>query len=329
MKLLPAYVKRGRLEEKVVLVAISKETLEEAFTYLKERLDPEEDIFDSAARFRAMTWIPEPFQDFFARYLEEAFKAGVTAKTACILMVSQVPPEARIKLKEWIIPKGNDMSVEDALQFSTVVRKTLTEKGIPVSKGLRVQVIKERIGEKEASQENPESANSSSSETPSSTVQTIRYKRTTADKRRSEPLKCYACGSSNHLVRFCPSRPCFTCGNVGHRPYNCPRRSGNRSGDEKLRETRKPRVLQLSSGEEYVTVQIKIGSHKVAAMLNTGAKPSVIDYDTAVQIDLAGKLIPTSSRIVFGLCSNLVKVQGYVDAPICIGDLQPITERKF
>ena len=43
VKLLPA-VKRGRLEEKVVLGAVLKDTLEEAFAYLKERLDPEEDV---------------------------------------------------------------------------------------------------------------------------------------------------------------------------------------------------------------------------------------------------------------------------------------------
>ena len=58
VKLPPASVKRGRLEEKVVLVAVEKETLAEAFAYLKERLDPEEDIFEAAAKFRRMAWSP-------------------------------------------------------------------------------------------------------------------------------------------------------------------------------------------------------------------------------------------------------------------------------
>ena len=72
IKLLPAYVKRGRLEEKVVLGAMGKETLADAFTYLKERLDPEVDMFDAAANFRRMAWSPgEAIQDFFTRYLEE------------------------------------------------------------------------------------------------------------------------------------------------------------------------------------------------------------------------------------------------------------------
>ena len=34
VKLLPAYVKRGRLEERVVLGAVEKETIEGAFNYL-------------------------------------------------------------------------------------------------------------------------------------------------------------------------------------------------------------------------------------------------------------------------------------------------------
>ena len=66
IKILPAYLKRGRLEEKIVLSAIQKESLAEAFNYLKERLNPEEDEFLAAANFRGMTWIPgEAVQDFF------------------------------------------------------------------------------------------------------------------------------------------------------------------------------------------------------------------------------------------------------------------------
>ena len=92
IKLLPAYLKRGRLEEKIVLSAIQKGSLAEAFNYLKERLDPEEDEFLAAANFRRMTWSPgEAVQDFFATYLEEAVKAKITPRAACAFMVSQAP----------------------------------------------------------------------------------------------------------------------------------------------------------------------------------------------------------------------------------------------
>ena len=54
IRLLPAYVKRGKLEEKVVLKVLELDTITAAFEYLKERLDPEKDIFVSAERFLEM-----------------------------------------------------------------------------------------------------------------------------------------------------------------------------------------------------------------------------------------------------------------------------------
>ena len=38
-------------------------------------------------------------------------------------MVSQTPAEIKPKLKDWIRPKGNDLSEDAALQFGTVIRK--------------------------------------------------------------------------------------------------------------------------------------------------------------------------------------------------------------
>ena len=133
-----------KLEEKVVLVAVEKETLAEAFAYLKERLDPEEDIFEAAAKFRRMAWSPgEPILDFFTRYLEEAVKAGLSAKAACVFMVSQSPVEVQPKLKDWIRPKGNDLFEDGAHQFGTVILRMLTEKGISVDHICRVQHVTE------------------------------------------------------------------------------------------------------------------------------------------------------------------------------------------
>ena len=49
----------------MVLGAIEKEALDEAFSYLKERLDPEEDIFVAATNFRRLVWGPgEPIRTF-------------------------------------------------------------------------------------------------------------------------------------------------------------------------------------------------------------------------------------------------------------------------
>lgn len=135
VKLLPAYVKRGRLEEKVVLGAVAKDSLEEAFAYLKERLDPEEDEFEAAAKFRQMTWGPgEPVQDFFARYLEEGVRAGLAARATCVFMVSQVPGEVQPKLKEWVKPKENTLSVDGRTPVLHPTAKNIHREGSSTGK---------------------------------------------------------------------------------------------------------------------------------------------------------------------------------------------------
>ena len=62
IRLLPAYVKRGKLEEKTVLKVLELDTITAAFDYLKERLDPEKEVFAAAERFRAMMWPPGAFE---------------------------------------------------------------------------------------------------------------------------------------------------------------------------------------------------------------------------------------------------------------------------
>ena len=71
-------------------------------------------------------------------------------------------------------------------------------------------------------------------------------------------------------------------------------------------------------------IEINIGEHRVDAILDTGAAPSVIDRDTARRLDLS--IIPEARR-VYGLCNNPVRVVGYVDAPIRIGAGVTVKER--
>ena len=81
IRLLPAYINRGKLEDRVVLTAIKKTTLDEAFQVLKESLDPSIDTFEAAKKFRCMTWSSgELVYDFFAKYLEVALKAKLSVK---------------------------------------------------------------------------------------------------------------------------------------------------------------------------------------------------------------------------------------------------------
>ena len=81
----------------------------------------------------------------------------------------------------------------------------------------------------------------------------------------------------------------------------------------------------LTSGdEEAVTIEVYIGPHKVEAMLDTGARHSVIDSDTGRGLGLP--VFPAAHK-VYGLCNNPVRVNGYIDAPIKGNDREPVIER--
>ena len=48
-------------------------------------------------------------------------------------------------------------------------------------------------------------------------------------------------------------------------------------------------------------IEVAIGPHKANAMLDTGARPSVVDMKTASELGL--QIIPSAHR-VYGLCNN-------------------------
>ena len=138
IRLLPAYVNRGKMECKVVIGTLNLDTLDAAFTYLTERLDPEVDEFAATERFRLMTWSPgEQVTDFFTRYLEEAARAKLTPKQVCRFVVTQLPPVVHPKLKEWIVRQAEDLSEDGAMKMAIEIRQALTDRGIPLDKGWR------------------------------------------------------------------------------------------------------------------------------------------------------------------------------------------------
>ena len=53
----------------------------------------------------------------------------------------QAPLEVQQELKDWGKPKGEALSVEDALVFGPVLRRLLEEKGIPTDRGCCIQQI--------------------------------------------------------------------------------------------------------------------------------------------------------------------------------------------
>ena len=61
-------------------------------------------------------------------------------------------------------------------------------------------------------------------------------------------------------------------------------------------------------------------------MLDTGAKPSVIDRNTLGELNLEKQLVKAPGK-VYGLCNSPVRVLGYVDALIQVGDETPVMQR--
>ena len=115
IRLLPAYVNRGKMECTLVLRTLGMDSLEEAFTYLIEHLDPEVDEYAAAESFRFMTWPSgELVTDFLARYLEEGKAAQLQPKQICRFMIIQLPQETQFKLKEWLGAQVADLAENDS-----------------------------------------------------------------------------------------------------------------------------------------------------------------------------------------------------------------------
>ena len=163
VRLLPAYVTRGKLEKSVVLVAIQKDTLDEAFKILKERLDPTLDVFEAANTFRQLIWlVGELVHDFTARYLEERLKAGLNAKQVCAFMTTQLPVEVRQAAKEWVKAKEEEFGEADGISFAVKARELLLGKCLVLNQGYRdrgpERVSQVRLTDESSRAENEESS---------------------------------------------------------------------------------------------------------------------------------------------------------------------------
>ena len=150
---------------------------------------------------------------------------------------------------------------------------------------------------------------------------------------RMSGYNCYGCKRMGHGWRDCPERVCNKYGK-GHDPSDpqCPLSYRGRKPPNNYRASRKVyRVNEdntderinavtgnsLECQEGSVTLEIRIEGEKKAALLDTGARPSVIDIRTLVELGLEGKLVELPDQ--FGLCKSPVEVKGYVDVRISSG----------
>ena len=82
----------------------------------------------------------------------------------------------------------------------------------------------------------------------------------------------------------------------------------------------------VGTGEDAVVIQVQIGKRTVSALINTGAKPCVMDRKTLINLQLGAMMVDAANQ-VYGLCNVPVKVLGYIDTEIQLGDRPPLVQR--
>ena len=138
--------------------------------------------------------------------------------------------------------------------------------------------------------------------------------------------ECFTCGRRGHGYLTCPER-CSICGKRGHKTINCyrykPKQEG-RPGNFRRRDS--DNVLVVGIGEDAVVIQVQIGKRTVSALIDTGAKPCVMDRKTLRNLQLGAMMVDAPNQ-VYCLCNVPVKVLGYIDTEIQLGDRPPLVQR--
>ena len=100
----------------------------------------------------------------------------------------------------------------------------------------------------------------------------------------------------------------------------------NASSMSRSERERSDQVFTVGLGEDAVTIQIEVEGHCISAMLDTGARPNVVDYNTLQDLNLNQNLVDCPGQ-VFGLCDNPIKVLGYLDTEVRVGRHTPVKQR--
>ena len=344
--LLPAHVHRREYEREIVLEAIKEESLDAAFELLRIHLDPPVDRFEATRKYYEMTWACGDYvDDFFGRMIKEAKRANHTNLQACTNLVTQLPQEVRSACRGWVRETEGDMTDREARAFMTKVRTIMTERGTPLDRGWRqadvVKVVEVPKGvDVHGSPESAESPEEQDEETPP------RVYRARLDKLSQRPTwkrsdtRCFTCGAREHMWRQCPERSCGNCGRKGHGTGWCPRQEDNQRGGYAKRPVRgeKNKILIVGEGnrahvlrnggktsdEDAVTLRVVIAGKEISAILDTGAKPSVMDRNTLAQLGLDDHIQPACNH-VFGLGKAPVPIVGKVNVKVKIGRAEATT----
>ena len=89
---------------------------------------------------------------------------------------------------------------------------------------------------------------------------------------------------------------------------------------------RQGKRLPRSTSENAVTLIVRIQGKEVAAMLDTGATPCVIDRGTVERLNLT-QITEHEPSKVYGLCNSPVQVLGYMMVKVKVGSHRPVVQK--
>ena len=134
--LLPGYVNRRTAGRELVVDAIKKTTLDEAFELLCTLVDPI-DAYQAMQRLCRRDWFHGIHIDDFFHELKKLPKdANADNNLVCNIMIGQLPKSIQQKVKETYSDKKGDAIISDANARAVLarVKELLNERGIPLNR---------------------------------------------------------------------------------------------------------------------------------------------------------------------------------------------------
>ena len=335
--MLPAHVNRRRAERELIREIVTDkktETLSEAFSVLKDALDPPIDKYKAMQDLCRMDWSPGVMiDDYYYSLKRLGHFAGAQSEMICSLLVSQLPKEIQGKAKAWIADHEDDLSDKAVRSLVSDIKQWLMDRGLALDRGARVfndsplfpteRVAAISIGvEDTAAPDGVGAAAVTGAPTPErqssrpeersecDEVMAVRARRGRGFDRFSQstsrpPIKCYICSKTGHIMRSCPERCCPRCGKKGHDLRAC---------------KRVMRIECHNTSEEAVTLGVRFDDQPVSAMLDSGAGTSVMDKRTAELLGVLTKVCPVQGPggKVYGVGGE-VGVDGAVTVRVDVG----------
>ena len=221
-----------------------------------------------------------------------------------ITVVTQLLSEVQLALKRWINDKGEaEVTDKEAREFIRLVQDVLFQKGFSMKYGSRtnvtgaVKVVAQKAKISEPSTEEDWKVGTDK------TVHTIRSggrvtvsSRTNYSDSRASTEGCFTCGRKGHGWRNYTERTYNKCGRKGHDVYQCrAKRKFTQARINVLAE----HIARIEEGddERAETIQ-QSGGTLLATLLDTGARPSVLDSQMLLvelqhfQVELGNEEVP-------------------------------------